>query len=220
MKTPEPERILLESKKGVYFPVPKVACSSIKSAICKELDIDYGNNVHKAVPKIFDYKSEDYRDYFKFAFVRNPYHRLVSCYKSKIAKTKKNTPTIIDGVMRGMALRHPGMFYGGMPFDAFLESVVEIDDKVADDHFKSQHTFLYAEDNHTLLVNFVGKFETINEDYAYIAETLQLSQASLGHFGNSTKKNKDIRDFYTNEMIIEVNQRFSKDFDLFGYDFC
>ncbi len=91
----------------VYCVVQKVACTSIKTALLPLFDVDpepylTTNNssgrsfatVHKLYDKspfqIYEQKfverlgQDAFRDHFKFAFVRNPFGRLVSSYTEKI----------------------------------------------------------------------------------------------------------------------------------------
>lgn len=81
--------VLLEAYNAVYIEVPKVACSSIKIALASLLGIDLdalGGNPHEVdfpAPRTLAGPGL-YAGLFTFAFVRNPWDRLVSCYRDKI----------------------------------------------------------------------------------------------------------------------------------------
>lgn len=77
----------------IYMSVPKVACTMIKSVLHRlagrELPPFLGD-VHDQGTSLATYSTAQIvqmlssPDWFKFAFVRNPYQRLFSAYKSKI----------------------------------------------------------------------------------------------------------------------------------------
>ncbi len=80
--------ILLEPYRVVYIEIPKVACTSLKVAFAHLLGIsleDTGGNPHEvSFPAPLAPPSRSgplYPDLFCFAFVRNPWDRLVSCYR-------------------------------------------------------------------------------------------------------------------------------------------
>ncbi len=82
----DPERILLKKFNAIYFPIPKVACSSIKLTLGKilQIKIERKEIVHNKMPRVYIDDMVDLEKYFKFGFVREPISRLYSCYKSKI----------------------------------------------------------------------------------------------------------------------------------------
>lgn len=123
----------------------KVACSSLKAAFEGLLDIDLapsGGDPHQApmptleVSAVID--GALVPGVFAFAFVRNPWDRLVSCYRDKIGGEVADFThfTQRPGVADCLA-RFPA-FTAGMSFAAFVEAVTDIDDHEADPHFRSQ----------------------------------------------------------------------------------
>lgn len=74
--------------------------------------------------------ADGYDEHFKFAFVRNPWVRLVSCYKQKIAPGGQ-------GLYCYEYEEVP--LYVGMSFAQFVEAVHAIPDEEADPHFRSQY---------------------------------------------------------------------------------
>jgi len=80
--------ILLERFKAIYVFIPKVACTSIKTVFAELIGLEYEGSIHDApftkIPK--SALKNEYKDYFKFGFVRNPWDRLASCYVSRDIK--------------------------------------------------------------------------------------------------------------------------------------
>lgn len=221
MKASLPQRIIIEPRNAVYFPVPKVACSSIKQAIAKELGLDISRElIHRDIPKVssLDYSPEQFGSYFKFGFVRNPFDRLVSCYKSKFWPDKQGLETefLIDGVNRGIAKMHGDLFWGGMSFKEFVFAVGETSDDFANEHFRSQYTFLYDEDM-TPLYDKLGRFENIGAEFNLIAEEIGMEH-KLGHYGNQTSHSKH-HEYFDTESRKVVENRFEEDLELLEYIF-
>ena len=86
------EYFVFDERRIVYISIPKVACTSIKLAI------EGGNeqittsdegvmSVHRKLASRCTYSlNSRIADYTIFAFVRNPFDRLVSCYEDKVRK--------------------------------------------------------------------------------------------------------------------------------------
>ncbi len=72
-----------DSEKFIYFHIPKTAGSSIHECLkihSGDISLDPLPPVHHMTSKEYLYFHPEKKDYFKFAFVRNPYSRIVSAY--------------------------------------------------------------------------------------------------------------------------------------------
>ena len=90
-EVPGPElSILIQPWQAVYVEVPKVACSSIKLAIAELLDSPLdgpGGDPHQSTFPVVTPDTDGpvmFPGFFSFTFVRNPWSRLLSCYRDKI----------------------------------------------------------------------------------------------------------------------------------------
>ena len=190
--------VLLDKHQAVFFYIPKVASTSLLDAFST---INYGINLHiTEVPKLNINDIKSYNDYFKFAFVRNPYDRLVSCY--------------CDKVLRG------GMkFCDQKPsFKTFVQKVCSISDKHSNIHFISQYTFL-MDKNGRLLPNYIGKFENLNEDYFEICKKIGIEHPPKLKQTNVSRASRKYRTYYDQETKRLVESRYKEDLRRFGYDF-
>src|SRR5882757_3574371 len=132
----EIEAIWLERYNAIYIEVPKVACSSIRTVIARLLDISLetaAGNPHEVkypTPERPANANEKlFPGIFTFGFVRNPWDRLVSCYRDKIRGEADGYTyfTIRPGVANCLA--DFDEFVADMPFDQFVGAVASISDE-------------------------------------------------------------------------------------------
>jgi len=131
-------------------------------------------------------------DCYKFAFVRNPWDWLVSLY-SYLVQTPSH--------------RHHRMVKA-MNFDQYVEFETRRGRR-------SQHEFV-TDRNGGLLVDFVGRFERLHDDFARVCNTLEI-EAVLPHSNGSS--HRDYRDYYCRRTIELVRRHFQRDVELFEYTF-
>ena len=152
------------------------------------------------------YNSATYESYFKFAFVRNPWDRLLSAYRFMLAGGWH------DGDRRWAArhlARHPS-------FEAFvLEGLTP--EVVAGLHFQPQIGFLADPFTRRVGVDFVGQFETLQQDFRIVADRLGI-RAELPH-RNRSRADAGYRAAYTPAMVAAAAEVYARDVAAFGYDF-
>jgi len=216
-------KIVIEIYKLIYFPIAKVACSSIKTTIAEILNLEIPSNeeypiqVHNVeFPTAkCDQLSTIYKDYLKFAFVRNPWDRLVSCYINKMTKPINFENTYFKQGIYIDFIRY-GIFKAGMNFKEFVKEVCKIPDEISDEHFRSQYTFI-TDENETLIVDFIGKFENLQEDFNKISGKIGLKNIELPKLMST--KHKHYTEYYDEETKKLVAERYKKDIEMFGYEF-
>jgi hypothetical protein len=166
---------------------------------------------------------ERFREYFKFAFVRNPWDRAVSEYKYQ---------------------HYPRMF----DFKTFLFKHWARSESVEGGSFESrvhrtpQCQFLYDKKG-KCLVDFIGRYERLASDFATVAERLKLDRKELPHYNRSIDLSwtpmaaklwlKDpvgmyrlrrnlhhhYTEYYDDESRELIDRFYRKDIELFGYEF-
>lgn len=210
-----PAGILLPDFQAIYIPIPKVANTSVKTALADSLGLSGDVHWEIAWPWVEPATIQrSYADWFTFSFVRNPWDRLLSCFLSKVHPDRMDDPLLHNGVEPEFS-KYADLFHGRMSFAEFVQTTVSIPDEEADIHFGSQ--YLYVTDpSGQLLVNFLGRFENIADDFAKVCKHIGLS-AGLPHLLRT--EHDHYRSYYTVQTQHLVAKRWSRDIELFGYRF-
>jgi hypothetical protein len=134
-----------------------------------------------------------FAEYFKFAFVRNPFDRFIS-YCSFITRERGGFKTDPQKVMRRVLANPPS------------EHVL----------FWPQNTFL-VDGEGKLLTDYVGRVETMQQSFEFIASKIGVPVVQLDKV-NATERSA-YRDYYDQELIDGVAKLYADDLRLFEYDF-
>ena len=208
--------IYLPPHRAVYIDIAKVASSSLK------LDLQaVGGNPHalefpRPPESIHDGKRL-YPGLYTFAFVRNPWDRMVSCYRDKIRHEAGGfTSFSSSGVAHCLATFDE--FTAGMSFESFVHAVASIPDADADEHFRSQHPYL-TDDLGGVAIDFVGRYENLQDDFRHVAETIGLPSQTVLPRLQVAASSVNYTDYYTQETQRVVASRFCEDIERFAYQF-
>lgn len=186
----------------IFIHIQKTGGSSIEHVL-RQLDPGIGSHLYedrrhipasefsRMVPR------EVWEGSFKFAFVRNPWDRLVSWHCMCVQNPPANSFT------QAVQARH-------VDFADFLR---DTEDPLLERTRRNQIDFLTDESGQSL-VDFVGRYERLEEDFA----RLGLAGAPALPRLNSTRR-RDYRLYYTDELREIVAERFARDCAHFGYSF-
>ncbi len=187
----------------IFIHIPKCAGQSIRKTLFENLQPGHIN--------VYTYQQifprQKYNEYFKFSFVRNPWDRLVSAYffmKSGGAHKKdrdwadQNLVTFPD-------------------FSTFVLEGLHLPSIQTWPHFRPQVEFLKGQ-NGKIELDFIGRFENIQDDFNYIRERLGASRELL--YINKTKtKRAPYLTYYTDEMREIAAELYKEDIEVFNYQF-
>ena len=193
-----------DEQKCIFVHITKCAGISIATSL-------FGNlgGGHLRVPHYqLIFNQREFEDYFKFTFVRNPWDRLVSAFLF----LKRGGANKID---RKWAEENLSQF---ADFDAFVTRWVNRKNVNKWKHFVPQYKFLSNPGSLTPVVDFIGYFECLNDDFIHIQERLN-KQTSLQHLNKTVGEKKGYREYYTAATQKIVADVYREDIQLFGYDF-
>lgn len=216
--------IFLEPYQAVYIDIAKVASSSLKAALAGALGLDLdkvGGNPHEVAfprPPSASHAGEMlYPGRYTFTFVRNPWDRLVSCYRDKIqGEVGGFTSFSRSGVAH--CLSRFDMFSAHMSFERFVHAVALIPDAEADEHFRSQHDYV-TNVSGEIALDFLGRYENLDSDFRHIAERISLPTGIRLPRLQANPRSIRYTDYYTPATRAIVATRFARDISLFSYQF-
>ena len=209
--------MLISSKcKFIFVHNYKVAGSSVKKALdgysdkpltkipLRSYKYFFNGNKHWIVPKPFNahMKAREiaihlpkniFETYFKFGFVRNPWSWQVSLYRFMLKTPSHHQHTFIKSLGS---------------FEDYINWRVE-------NEVRLQKDFFYDEAGN-LLVDYVGKFENLQEDFEEICSKIGIKK-SLAHLNASSNNPFQFLEYYTQHTLDLVENAYKEDLDTFNY---
>lgn len=154
-------------------------------------------------------------DWRRFAFVRNPYARLYSAYKSKIADLASPYIGVRAAIWRAAGTRPPPT--PAPPFDAFVRWVAEQPDVERDGHWRSQTGALCRD---LVDYGFLGRFERFAEDLATVLVSLDAPGELLDGLDVAVGASARLPTAaaYNAGLAQVVYQAYEADFETLGYE--
>ncbi len=145
---------------------------------------------------------------FRFAFVRNPWDRVVSLYSYYTGFRLKR--------------KHRGSNQCLVDFQAFVREITSGTSKyVKPIGLRPVHDLSQANSQLDWLrwgVDYVGRFETLEEDWEELCGILELEHTPLTKTRISKRK-KDYRGYYNDELAELVGSHFRPEIERFGYKY-
>jgi hypothetical protein len=159
------------------------------------------------------YGDDVWNAYFKFSIVRNPWDRLVSWW----SMIDDRRPEFERGAQLNRF--HTFILENARTFDEFVyncgSEVVDRDGTKS--IYKNQLDYILDENGKAML-DHVGRFEDLGEEFRRILATNDLPAVALPH--ENASKHKHYSMYYTNGTKEYVAERYAKDIRFFGYRFA
>ena len=180
--------------KFCFIHIEKNAGTSIRDAISSALKIPHfksfwyfgpmrGKGGQRAIDYINLLGKEKYNTYFSFAFVRNPYDRLVSWFK-----------------------------YDNFGINTFEEWIYFFFGNI-----KLNQIAYLIDDKGEIRVDFIGKFENLEEDFNKVCDRLDVRHIKLPVKNKS--KGRHYREYYTDKTFELVRKKLAEEIELFDYEY-
>jgi hypothetical protein len=193
--------------KCIFVHVQKTGGSSIRHALQMA---QFDAHKHRFAAELRAlYGEAAWGQYYKFAFVRNPWDRLVSWWEMMRRNVAEGRPR--NGFQRYCTER-------ARTFGEFLQLCdAEYHDPDGSKWiYRNQIDYLRDRDG-TVLVDFVGRYERLQSDFSRIAQHLHVAESALPRVNGTVRRH--YASYYTPELRDLVAQRYAKDIEFFGYRF-
>ncbi len=203
-------------KKCIFIWIPKVAGNSIKdslniSKIMKAKRLRKFKNNGDITSSHFDINmlrkkgvisDEFWEKAFKFAFVRNPWDRIVSlCTYIRGNKRHK----VFEPYQKDMDLKKMTQYLkNGIPPIGFYN---------ARGLSQANQQINWIPDD----IDFIGRYENLQSDFDKICDKLDIGRRKILHINKTNHKN--YWEYYTDEIYDVVTKFYKDDIERFGYKF-
>ncbi len=140
---------------------------------------------------------------FRFAFVRNPWDLVVSAYHFEKRYVAQSHVKLTEPDRAEAVRRCPD-------FDRFVRIYPLLE--------PVDMTSMIVDEDGASIVDFVGRFENLQADFAAVCDRIGLHRTGLPHENRSDGR-KAYRDYYSEETRDIVARYFKRDIERFGYEF-
>ena len=205
--------IVSGSLRFIFAAIPKTGTHAVRQALREHMGPDDLEQVglfvqrkfpidelarighgHITLQQIRPYlRPAEWDGFLKFAFVRNPFDRFIS-YCAFMTRANGQFQREPKRVMRSVLQNPP------------LRHIL----------FQPQHIFVTGSDG-ALLTDYLGRVEQMQQSYDEIAERVGIPSTMLARVNAS--KRCDYRDYYDEGLVDGVAKLYSRDLQLFGYEF-
>ena len=207
--------------KCIFIEVPKTGSSSVRAVIgfppiphlniwqiafnMKHYWTHYGSVANQVLASLYMLLPEGRRvaigerqwnTYFKFGFVRNPWDRVVSLYLRK----------------EGMRMSKK------MTFEEFVEWIKYSSSTCLYPVPHTNQLDWFVDPHGRVLADFIGKFEQLESDWAFVAKKLNLPEV-LPHRNKTPRKDKHYTEYYSKQTEETIRSKFRVDIEHFEYSF-
>ncbi len=218
-----------------YFcmAIPKAACSKIKLVLQpleglplppEPLRIHYRDEPGlRFVPSLANFTTAEAAkiltaaDWLRFTFVRNPYARLFSAYKSQVMELASPYVGFREAIRQHAGYpTAPGGTLGRVGFADFVKYIATQPDEQRDGHWKSQ-----AESMQRTMIHydFIGRVETFAQDFTTVLQRFNAPPGLLTTLTErvNTTAQLPLAAAYNKELADLVYTMYAADFASFGY---
>ncbi len=203
------------NKEPIFIHIPKAGGKSMESFFkkinsrlrigCLHMKASAWVDRKKNSKKCFALSKKERESAFIFSFVRNPFDRLLSAYmylsggygNQSDIKFGKTLNISFEGFVKKDFLS----FWEG---EKFIPGRGKL-------HFEPMINYINRD------IDFIGRFENIQEDFNTVCEKIGIQGQQLPHKNKS--RHKHYTEYYNDETQQIVAEKYKKDIEYFGYKF-
>jgi hypothetical protein len=211
--------IINNEKKFVHIAIPRTATTCLNFTLGNESHPE-PNLHHSKISEVLE-ANPNVSDYFKFTFVRNPWDRLVSVYHEFKKRGNKYSQLV---TMETNLLSEFDISDNNIEnFRNFCKNLKN-SNWIDDLFFHNQYDYITLNGNP--IMDFVGRYETLNNDWYKIRDIIGYSGVELLTGRESGPKgyvresyHEPYKNYYTQFEIDVVADIYKKDIEYFNYTF-
>ena len=194
----------------IFIHIPRTAGSAIEKALVGR-DWWFVNPFTKhltARQARLLYGKRRWCEYFSFAFVRNPWDKLVSMWESNFYRRQRRKLKTFKKFVREVNRN---------PFEQHTLHYHQILELTPDAQLSPWDSFMRSRLGQAR-VKFVGRFESLQVDMERVCAEIGIPAVQLPVVNRSDRR-QQYREYYDDETIKIVADRFATDIKLFDYEF-
>ena len=214
--------------KFIFVEFPKTGTTSVGGVLknyCETETNESADSLYwkhaqpKTIKELFEKenKKDEWKHYFKFTFTRNPFDRVVS-YWNYIHKSLE----MYKAMCEEKGLDWKPDHYHWIEFcqkvtskcKSFKEYIKYTSNGVATG---LDTVFSLSHDGNEKFVDFIGRFENLQEDFDIVCDKIGILKQKLPH--KNKTKHKHYTEYYDDETKQIVAEKYAKDIEYFGYEF-
>jgi len=214
-----------DENKMIYCTIPKVSTTTWKTVLLDLRGVKTNKSVHQwhLWKRLYEYTEEEreirLQTYFKFVFVREPLHRLLSAFKDKfIGYDLKVSRSDRNAIVKS---------YRPHDYDPSGENQVSFPEFIkyfSEDIYRNQHWRQYEKLCHPCVINydFIGHLETLEEDAALLLKMAGIDDRVTFPPVHKSTRSFEVLEYFSqvpSEYINRIGELYRSDFEMFGYDF-
>lgn len=186
----------------------------------EELNADLGYERHPALGNHFTYQMIkslcdkhalpiDYRNYFRFCVIRNPWERMLSLYYMRLRKIDRTTNGVPRNSPEDKAVLKKG-------FEAWLLTTQNKSDRVLT---KMSQLDWIRDDSGALVCDRMVDMRKYDQEMMEILETLKLPRIPMEKINVSAENSSSYQSQYTPAAKAHIEKYFAEDIDMFKFSF-
>jgi chondroitin 4-sulfotransferase 11 len=214
------QMLINATRKFIFVHVQKTAGLSVERALLESVPgtIQWHGRHGRVVDGLGEMSRDEWARHFSFAFVRNPWERLVSWYAMIDAARNALSAEALaqDGPLPSDLWNYA--IANSRDFESFLRNCTDtLFDLGCNKSFAFNQVDYLSDERGEIVVDFIGRFENLESDMDRVYSALEMERVELPRLNASTHSHYS--HWYTQETRQLVAERFSRDIAAFGYRF-